>query len=611
VDAEDNGQGSGTNGFGVLLDNCLDFGAGCTATSPRPVVVSGDNYFWNNLDGGLEIYSLGAILLNSVNAADNGSGIIAWNNDPDAVGSVTITGGVFTADNDTFGMDVRSRGAISITVEDAWVGGNGTFGWYLDNASAPTPQPVTLSSPNPDWAFDFGYNGTYGLTIVSLGNITLTGLDAYNNGTDGAILDNARPGATGIVTISAPTFGNNGFNNNLGTGLTVKSYRAITIGKLQAGNNGWDCSINPCVHITTADGAYLDNQYPQGLGFPQAITLTDFAEFYNNGGDGLEAYSNGRIAIHNLSASDNGGFNKAQTDPGLIDPDSGWGAYVDNNVAGIPPKAILLTGSNNFNSNFQDGLWVTSLGTITINDLSANWNGGDGAYLDNQNLGAVGGITLTTSRIDGWNNFNNNGEVGLYAISYGAISAMNVNASYNTGGGAVLFTDLTISLTGRNVFNGNGDGGHNAAGLEARADGDITLNNVTANWNDGYGVYLDSCNGVAGSSCTTSGRIVLTGTNTFRGNYADGLYFQSGAGASLTKVTADGNGGDGLQGYAARNISLSCGSLTNNGGYGWWLMAWGSPNVVTLQGMFAYGNGTGNSWLQAGMLTQTRACPLL
>jgi len=608
VDASDNGQrsvGGGDNGFGVRLDNCLDYGAGCTATTPQSIIMKGNNNFRNNLDAGLSIFTMGAIKFNNVSADDNGSGITATNDWDGATAGVTVTGGLFTGGNDTYGMILTSRGAITITVEDAWAGNNGSWGWYISNENAPTttPQPVTLSSPTIDWAFDFDSNGTYGLSIRSLGDITTTGLDATNNGGDGATLNNALPGATGIVTISAPEFGNNSFSSNVGTGLTVYSYRAISIGNLQVNNNGWDCSGDPCVP-TLGAGAYLDNQYAEGLGFLQSITITGFAEFNNNGDTGLRAFSNGKITINNLSASDNGQFNKA----GGSEPLSGRGAYLDNDPTGITPKTIVLTGSNTFNNNFLDGLVANSLGNITINDLTANNNGGDGAFLDNQQSGAIGNVTLTTSTTNTWSVFNGNGGAGLNVQSNGAIAARNVQANNNTDVGASLVTDgvsapQTVTLTGKNVFQNN-----SGVGLYIETDGNITLSNLTANFNNGDGVYLDSCLD-DGGGCTASGSITITGTNTFRSNSGIGLYFDAGNTMSLTRFTADGNGDDGIRGYG-QSITLTCGSITRNSGfgYGYWLDAWGTPNLITLQGVFAYGNGI-NGWT-SGTLVQTRTCPL-
>jgi fibronectin-binding autotransporter adhesin len=469
-----------------------------------------------------------------------------------------------------------------------WAAYNGTYGWFLDNHNAATPQPVTLSSPNTNWAFDFTNNGSYGLWVQSLGNITLTGLDASNNGSFGATLDNAWSGATGTITVTT-LVGSNSFIGNAGDGLDVYSNRAITINNLYAVWNG-------------SYGARLDNSY-SGNSLPQNVTISGWGTFNNNGDDGLDVSTYGAITLYNITANNNGQN---------VDPNTGWGAYLDNYQGGAGvANPITLYGTNTFNNNYQDGLWATSLGgAITAGTLTANSNGGRGAYLDNQwdpTIG-MGGITLT-----GTNTFNSNGGFGLELYSFGNATISNITASSNGSSGAYLDVwrptgTASITLSGTNTFSFNGDYVANTGtGLEAYANGSITINNLTANWNADSGAYLNNCRW-NGSVCTGSGNITLTGTNTFLKNYNDGLYTDSHGNITMNKVTADNNGGRGVYGGADGNITVACGSMTNNGWYGWWFQSW---LTVTLKGVFAYGNngGLGNTNPANGTFVYVRACP--
>ena len=103
--------------------------------------------------------------------------------------------------------------------------------------------------------------------------------------------------------------------------------------------------------------------------------------------------------------------------------------------------------------------------------------------------------------------------------------------------------------------------------------------------------------------------INLTGVNTFSGNGNNGLYFTTYGNVGLNKITADNNGASGVWGQTDGdvhgNITLTCGSTTNNGGFGWHLDTLG---VVTLKGVFGYGNVSGNHNPISAVIVRT--CPL-
>ena len=342
VNASDNGR-SGTDGYGAYLDNYTG------NTQIKAVTLNGYNSFSNNFTGGLEIRSLGAITLNNFNADNNtGFGAFLDNNDGSALNAITILGGAYTGGNGGYGLQVTSKGAITINVFDAWIGNNGSYGWNLDNHFPGAVGGITLSTVNPDWAFDFANNGGYGFLAQSLGSINVTGLDAYGStGGNGATLNNAFPGSVGTITIT--TTGRNDFNGNSGSGLNVFSNRTITITNLYAELNG-------------SAGVMLDNT-SSGSGLPQNITINGSGEFYGNGDTGLVVVTYGLITLNNISANDNG------QNAGAF----GWGAYLDNYTGTVTPKGITLNGTNNFNGNYQDGLSAISLGAIKLNAVAADF----------------------------------------------------------------------------------------------------------------------------------------------------------------------------------------------------------------------------------------------
>jgi hypothetical protein len=232
-----------------------------------------------------------------------------------------------------------------------------------------------------------------------------------------------------------------------------------------------------------------------------------------------------------------------------------------------------------------------------------NIDSGHGAYLHNQN------VFNSAVTIIGYGIFNGNDNEGLLISSNGAVTLANLTANSNTNEGVEInnFNNATtasyvnVTLTGTNTFNGNGNDG-----LNILSDGIITLNNITANDNAGYGAKLDNTIG-------TAKNIILNGVNTFINNSNTGLHFNTNGSATLTRVTAnsnnDGVGGvpqsAGVYGRALLgSITFTCGSLNNNEGTGY---DFGALSII-LKGVYTYGNGLINNFNVAP--TVTRACPL-
>jgi hypothetical protein len=108
--------------------------------------------------------------------------------------------------------------------------------------------------------------------------------------------------------------------------------------------------------------------------------------------------------------------------------------------------------------------------------------------------------------------------------------------------------------------------------------------------------------------------IVLNGTNNFVNNALDGLFFNASGSVFLTRVTAALNNDSivgaplsaGIFGTAGGNITLTCGNLFLNEGSGYFLSSGG---IITLKGVFSYGNGD-CLILPAVSPLITRTCPL-
>jgi hypothetical protein len=322
-------------------------------------------------------------------------------------------------------------------------------------------------------------------------------------------------------------------------------------------------------------GAGLSNETTFLITPTAGVTFTGIGVFSENYYSGLEVTSNGPLNVltTSLTANQNGQISL-----------SGYGVTLNNDTA-ASPQVVKLTGTGVFNGNYSTGLSVVSDGAISANNLTANLSSnGFGVRLYNAGAGAVNGaVTLT-----GVNTFNGNDVDGLNVQSLGAITLNSVTANKNgppASGAAGASIDnaasslpLGVKLTGTNTFDGN-DGG----GLQVYSDGAITINNLTASHSvAGFGASLQN------TSAGASGGVTLTGVNAVSENAGAGLDILTTGAVSLTKVTADGNTGDGLFVNASSgNITLTCGSFTNNTASGVDLITSG---IATLIGVFASGN---------------------
>ena len=407
----------------------------CTTVTPMAVNITGTNIFNSNYGDGLDVYTKGAISLNSITANSNGQ-----------------------SGNPSYG-----------------------YGATLDNTSASSAQPIILSGAN-----QFNGNEGAGLEALSNGAITASNLTADGNLTwYGVYLGNTSPLTAQPVTVSGSVT-----NNNKYYGLIVWSKGFVTLSNITASSNG---SYLIGSDYYTGEGVYVNN-----AGGVAGFTLTGTNVINSNSTNGLEVYSNGPISVNNLTANDNGYFDSPiDTKDDAV---QGFGASLNNSTASTP-QPITLTGTNQFNNNWYDGLDVDAKEVITLTSITANDNG----------LGQ-----------DATNTYGD----GVYAVN-----------SYNPA------SPQLVSILGTNQFSNNW-----LDGLDVYSYGTITLNSATASGNrnanfPGDGAYLDNCN-ITVSACTTVTpmTINITGTNTFNSNYGNGLVAFSKGAVAINSITANGNG---------------------------------------------------------------------
>ena len=233
--ANDNGWGA-SGGYGVLLDNH-------NVNTAKTVTITGKSSFDGNGTDGVNINSKGLVTLNFTEANNNsGNGMTLNNDNPGASTGVTLIGNgcLFNANygygciqaNAGNGLDISSKGAITLTM--IMVQGNGGYGANINNADG-TAGVTFKTTTGVDAANRFYSNGTYGLNVTTNGPITASNLRArYNIASYGASLDNSGSATPQAVTLTGAW---NAFTDNGGDGLDVDTKGAITVSMLQADNN--------------------------------------------------------------------------------------------------------------------------------------------------------------------------------------------------------------------------------------------------------------------------------------------------------------------------------------------------------------------------------------
>ncbi|MBL8088770.1 MAG: hypothetical protein JNJ43_00470, partial [Anaerolineales bacterium] len=530
-----------------------------TAATPQPVTLTGSNTLKFNGFNGLNIISLGTVTLNNITADSNANrGVFVDNDESGANGDVKLTGTNFFNNNMDTGLVIYSTGAIMLN--NLTANKNLVYGAYLDNTASATFKSVTITGVN-----QFNENTDSGLLIISDGIVTLNNITANGNGGNvGVNINNTT--STPAKPMGVTMAGTNLFNNNNGTGLGIYSHGAVTLNNITANFNGvvntngygldvrndvgtttpanvtingantlngnysgginvWSLGIIKANSLTVKDtvdgiGAYFQNS----IGTSTAgVMLTGTNIFTGNKQTNLVIYSYGAVSLNNITASNSL---------------SNHGLFINN--SGATSKSVTLTGTNVFNGNWFSGVTISSIGAITLNNVTANNNGvsgtgGYGTYLDNTLSPVNAGITL-----NGTNNFNGNYQTGLYIITLGNIKINNItaNGTIATSHYGANMSNLngtgSVTLTGVNTFSGN-----KGTNLFVYSAGVITINNLTANNSvNGQGAYID--NTASGASAPKA--VTLTGNNTFNGNAEKGLDIYTFGAITTNNLTANGNG---------------------------------------------------------------------
>lgn len=458
VSNNNNGAGAVIRSFGPIVVTGCTFNNNVNAAhfdntyappaSPKPVTlnnVTADE----NPAGGLLINSYGAVSLSnvSVNLSDN-AGVIGIDiNNWQGPYGVTLSK-VYSSFSGGAGLNIVTNGAI--TYKGGELNSNAGDGMTVYAGPEAIARAISLSD------LYFHDNQGRGAEIPNKGNITLTNVTSIYNGGFGMSLNNTACGTAAPCSVSLLTSGSghNEFSYNYGGGgLIIETYGAVVVNKASASSNaGAGLSIvnnealpaKP-VNVTITGGTFEQNDgnglYVRSRGIIKVTGVTVFhnndgwhgadlsntedttgtkgisvlkSKFNENSDSGLYIRTYGAVLLNTVEASEN----------------IASGAYINNNY-GLGKSVTVLAsyGANKFNHNFADNIVIISNGSVALTNVTGNQSrGNDGIDIDNDS--GIGTITLTNVTA----NFNDNNGFNLYTNGNVSIKGITAMLNYGLGG---------------------------------------------------------------------------------------------------------------------------------------------------------------------------------
>jgi hypothetical protein len=289
---------------------------------------------------------------------------------------------------------------------------------------------------------------------------------------------------------------------------------------------------------------------------PGSFTLmgptTDHSRFNRNTSTGLYVQAGGAISLTNLYVASNG----SRDDAG--DPETYANGIYLSSTNGAPISLTSITS----NRNTLDGVYIDTLGAVTVNTLNLNDNTAYGLYLDQ--VDALDSskpiiLNLVTANNNGWDPVTNYD--GLYVTTKGPITVNTLSAMNNAASGAVLY-NRNLGATGTvTVLNTLGYKSNMAlfnggVGLAIYSNGAVSISQLETLYNGADGLYIKNNNDTLKPLVNISN--VITRYNTV------GMYVESSGVVTINTSWAVDNDQDGISVHTNNNVNiLNTASLMN------------------------------------------------
>ncbi len=482
------------------------------------------------------------------------------------------------------GINIHNKGSIILNQVNA--ANNRTSGAYLENVywngikNVSSGNITILNSAFMNNGLP-GVSNEVGLSFYTYGNVLLNGVVVFGNNGNGAEISSH--GKT--LSIKNSVFSNNTANPDSSTdgyGIYVWSSNTanITLENVTLDGNEADGAF-----LTTMGNILLKKVYAANNG-SQGVLISDF---YSTEGSGAK-----NVTILESTFSENKQNNleiRASGAVKIVNLLSTFSLFsnglVVNNVYALNSPPVTILGAVFYGNSFRGGL-VISKGAITVSGITATGNGGSGLYLDNHETGATGNVTVLGSL--GLNQLNGNpGGSGIYVETNKNVNLASIQANGNGLYGVAVggYGDKS------NVKLVNVEASANtsiaSSGVYIGASGAVTLSKVFASENGGEGIYIDN-------SWAPIARMVKISGSFANGNEKDGVTVFSAGAIILSGVTASGNTQNGA--YLENNMISSPTQIPQGitvvksifDRNHWFGMALASQRKITLTSIQAFGN---------------------
>ena len=564
---------SANGGRGLFVDNTYATSAGVTISN----TYLDDNYIVGTVvnSNGPASWTNGSA---SYNHHEGGAGFIMGN-----TAAVTLNNVELNYNHGTPGLFIWTAGAVNLTNVDASYT-SGAVGAMIYNHSGSAP--VTIKASGKGQMCSFNENENRGLEIISNGSVTLSGVEALRNSSNGVWIDLSGSSGTAAVKISNSTF-----NNNEAIGLMVTNKGAITLTNVDACGNslqgGWlDISSHGQTQYEHL-GYYNESDawwFHYTPGTPVLIEMdsadfspefTVYSEYgYDYGSASAGGTSHAQLTFNPGWEGDFyvmgwGGFGdydiSLNDTPNIYSNSKPYinGAFIDNCIwsgsgcLGTGSVTISGNAENEFSGNNGNGLYIFSSGAVSISNPIANTNGDDGIYVDNSHGSATVQIKNT---IKGGRSFlNENLSNGLEILAGGAVTLNKISIHANQSTGAYVYNwdgELKNGLT-LNDIRIYSNGGH---GLYYYGSGAVNVNNAYANGNANHGLYIVTSDAATPQSVTIKKTVA-------NDNPENGITVYSKGIITLDTIQASRNGGRGA--YLYNDYSDASGGITISGTLGY------------------------------------------
>ncbi len=440
---------------------------GLEITSTGNVSVS-NSVFNENTRSGVLFTIIGTTTLNNVVANGNDQyGVLAEN-----TSSMTIKN-VITTSNAWGGLHIETLGAVTV-INSSTNGDRGT----PNNQGGDGLHIETSGAVNITGLGAYG-NDENGLFVRTKGAITIFGIYAFGNGFSGADLDNCLYDGkqclgTGSINLRNASGKLNELTDNDHFGLWALSKGAITITNLRANENDSDGAYlrnsrgGSTAPITVNTLGAVRNDFSRN-GWYQVFNPPD-GDYYQVLCNGLSALSAGNISVINTDAYQN--------------QYTSLGIYLDSKSSSAPRTVTLVNSSAS--ENDWAGVMIFARGNVTLTNVTANNNGGDGGiHVDNclDWVGGEDGICLGNGTVHLTKvNAHNNGNTGIQVLSKGLITLLGADAGSNSNTGIYLRNNYSGAAAGMAITNINAND-NNDSGLVVLSNGSADLANINTHNN--------------------------------------------------------------------------------------------------------------------------------